>query len=567
MRSSTVEAMLRCSCCSKKGFARHLEKLTGSSDKASSHYDGDKGSGSVLKAVAFGAVMLASSALNNLFVTYHLDFFLTVVQVQSTYFYLGHLVFMVWNACNDVLFGWISDTVSFGGKGARRSRLTVIRHVGTLWAAVFFVVWFPWSGPGTPLLAGLNFALNLCIYDGMLTFVEVNHHALLAELSVDSAERARYNRWNAICAAAGSLTSWCGHVFWNKRDLFRFRLFALAVASGACICFHFAARELRTVHKSHKSKGGAQVFGADLNDDKDDPAGKGTSKTISSSSGGGGVLSSAARFVKFARELGQQQNFIVFATVLSLQTFDCALGKNFFTLFLELLVGPALSPVMHGLIITGSFLLPWVGTVFVSRLIETRFSVSTTLLLIWVVRLLVLVFLAFTLLFPSESMPLITALAILGNRVVSECVCRTMPLVESDLIDENTYLHSRSSSMSATVVGTVNFISKPSQSFGPMVGYAIMSRFSLTQFLGGSEGLLGNEAYQPDLGDVTEAQRPRADLTGNQLGGIVFVMVGLPLVCVCLQAVLWQHWTLQGTYLKQIKQRILALSDDHGANV
>ena len=29
---------------------------------------------------------------------------------------------------------------------------------------------------------------------------------------------------------------------------------------------------------------------------------------------------------------------------------------------------------------------------------------------------------------------------LLANRVVSECVCRLMPLVESDLIDENTYL-------------------------------------------------------------------------------------------------------------------------------
>ena len=52
--------------------------------------------------MAFGAVMLASSALNNLFVTYHLDFYLTVVGVSPTYFYLGQCVFMIWNACNDV---------------------------------------------------------------------------------------------------------------------------------------------------------------------------------------------------------------------------------------------------------------------------------------------------------------------------------------------------------------------------------------------------------------------------------------------------------------------------------
>jgi hypothetical protein len=35
-----------------------------------------------LRGAAFGSVMLASSALNNLFLTYHLDFFLTVVRCE-----------------------------------------------------------------------------------------------------------------------------------------------------------------------------------------------------------------------------------------------------------------------------------------------------------------------------------------------------------------------------------------------------------------------------------------------------------------------------------------------------
>ena len=67
--------------------------------------------------------MLASSALNNLFVTYHLDFYLTVVRLRPSYFYLGHAVFMVWNAVNDVLFGWLSDTLPLS-RGGRRSPMS-----------------------------------------------------------------------------------------------------------------------------------------------------------------------------------------------------------------------------------------------------------------------------------------------------------------------------------------------------------------------------------------------------------------------------------------------------------
>ncbi len=266
--------------------------------------------------------MLASSALNNLFVTYHLDFYLTVVRLRPSYFYLGHAVFMVWNAVNDVLFGWLSDTLPLS-RGGRRSRLPAIRVGGALWAAAFLLSWYPWScalfsdekdgaaadasfapslgqggGGGVPLthdddddrahetstggwfggwwvsststrgaplwLNGINFTLNLCVYDAMLTLVEVNHHALLAEISVDSRERARYNSWSSICAAVGSLTSWLGHCFWNKDDLRPFRTFALSVAFVCWGFFEGAARQLAVdphysrAAKRHDGSGKAQ---------------------------------------------------------------------------------------------------------------------------------------------------------------------------------------------------------------------------------------------------------------------------------------------------------------------
>ncbi len=46
------------------------------------------------RAIAFGATMLASSAMNNLFVTYYIVFFTNVVGLSSRSFYLGQFVFM-----------------------------------------------------------------------------------------------------------------------------------------------------------------------------------------------------------------------------------------------------------------------------------------------------------------------------------------------------------------------------------------------------------------------------------------------------------------------------------------
>ncbi len=115
----------------------------------------------MLKSLAFGCVMLASSALNNLFVTYHLDFYLTVVGLQSNYFYGAQIVFMAWNSTNDVLFGWLSDTMPVV-RGVRSRRLLAIRWGGFLWALAFLGAWFPWGT--SPVLIGINFTLNLCLY-------------------------------------------------------------------------------------------------------------------------------------------------------------------------------------------------------------------------------------------------------------------------------------------------------------------------------------------------------------------------------------------------------------------
>jgi hypothetical protein len=45
-------------------------------------------------AVAFGATMFASSALNNIFVTYYIVYFTQVVRLSVSSFFFGQLIFM-----------------------------------------------------------------------------------------------------------------------------------------------------------------------------------------------------------------------------------------------------------------------------------------------------------------------------------------------------------------------------------------------------------------------------------------------------------------------------------------
>lgn len=87
-----------------------------------------------------------------------------------------------------------------------------------------------------------HFLAVLCLYDGGLTFTEVNHSALLAEMTSSPSERAECNMWSAVCAGCGALTSWIAYVTWDPVDLTHFRASTLCVAGLAWIVFETSGR-------------------------------------------------------------------------------------------------------------------------------------------------------------------------------------------------------------------------------------------------------------------------------------------------------------------------------------
>ena len=143
-------------------------------------------------------------------------------------------------------------------------------------------------------LKGLHFAVALCFYDGMLTYVEVaflieeciplflimssflvkiNHSALLADISSSDSVRAKLNMWSSILAvcffivsyvypqtdnntasyrytllqAIGSFSSFFAHKFWDRNNMWHFRCFCFVVSLLSCICFETTARNIKRI--------------------------------------------------------------------------------------------------------------------------------------------------------------------------------------------------------------------------------------------------------------------------------------------------------------------------------
>ena len=594
-----------------------------------------------VRALGFGTTMLASAALNSLFVTYYLEMFTRVAELDGGWFFVGQTVFMLWNMLNDPLFGWLTDRGYFSPRGTSSTstsvlnrRLGAIRGGGWLWALAyvgrssalidtpsltictpillrarrFMCVWWT-PGPAYPTLTGMYCIAVLCFYDGMLSFVEVNHSALLAEIGSTDAERAEANMWAAICAAVGSAyvgrshriyrrcplpapaprsllravtvrdavagvlthhlhpillracrSTFFSHIYWDAANLMPFRLFCLAMAAVAVAGFEFTARTLAADGNSDTTAESARIFAVDgvvarLASSAEEAAGAASADGASPrlrrraapaeqptlvaenvtrqhdggiSSGADGALS----FGAFLSEMASSRNFRLFSLLNLLQIFDCTFEKNFLGLFLASYagVGPAaLSAHSQGLVISFAFVLPWACTVFITPLVK-RVGVYATVSRLLKLRVAVSIGGIVVALCTGRT----SWYYLLVNRVTSELVCRLMPLVKCDLVDEDAYVHDRVGSLSAAVVGSAEIVGKAGQSLAPMLGFALFTlhgRVGRTGALGGGGG-------------------------ERRMLLLALAIATIPLVIVSAQHLVWRAYSLQGEYLRKIKSAV-----------
>jgi Na+/melibiose symporter-like transporter len=413
----------------------------------------------------------------------------------------------------------------------------------------------------------------------------VNHSALLADITFDSNERAKYNMYSAFCAALGSFTSFFGHLYWDKADLRAFRAFALVLAAFSWGCFEFTAHVLaqpgrmgaaRMITEDEwevvqPGRMGAPRQGAGGFAEGGGGAGIELLKMGQVGDGGrskaGGFGDSQQQQQQqvgihaFARQVWQHRNLKAFCAMYALQQFDCAFGKNFFPIFLERLVGDALAPATRSLVVSASFILPWVGTIYLTAFVRAA-GISAAVSFVLTARAALLGMALPVLLLAGggggggsfSGWP--CALLLLTNRVVSEAMCRLLPLVQTDLVDEDMYLHKRETSMSASIIGTIGFFGKPSQSLAPMAGFALLA------------GIVSPDEEADAGGTGAGGQQGAAGgqqllaLTGQQRSTMQWTFLLLPMCVVLLQQLLWHGaFSLRGPYLAVVKNYIRDMLD------
>ncbi|XP_077155330.1 transmembrane protein 180-like [Ranitomeya variabilis] len=160
-------------------------------------------------ALAYSMTTLGAGMMNSIFHFYYVKLFLNHYKISEGAFHQAQVIFMVWNAINDPLFGYIQDNSKTGFCSIRRRS---ILYGAPFYALAFLVPWFPWKDYAEgEWLSGVHLMVALCIFDGMLTFVLLAQCALFAEISSKHENRLQLIKYNQVASLlASSSILFCG---------------------------------------------------------------------------------------------------------------------------------------------------------------------------------------------------------------------------------------------------------------------------------------------------------------------------------------------------------------------
>ncbi|KAM6443132.1 transmembrane protein 180 isoform 1-T2 [Liasis olivaceus] len=491
--------------------------------------------------VVYGSLSLFISILHNVFLLYYVDTFVSIYKIDKISFWIGETVFLIWNSLNDPLFGWLSDRaflstqqsgVAISTPEVVLKRLKALSHNGPLFAVSFLAFWIAWSHPG------LQFLICLCLYDSFLTMVDLNQNALLADLAVSAKDRTDLNFYSSLFSAIGSLSVFMSYAVWNKEDFFSFRVFCVALAFCSALGFTLATWLLRQW---------LQTDGHMKWDENEalkelyiDHPSRNQEKRIT--------------LAEYLKQLSRHHNFLWFVSMNLMQVFHCHFNSNFFPLFLEHLLSDRISLSMGSFLLGVSYVAPHLNNLYFLSLCR-RWGVYAVVRGLFFLKLL----LSVIMLLAGPDWIYLLCFFIASNRVFTEGTCKLLNLVVSDLVDEDLVLNRRQQAASALLFGMVALVTKPGQTFAPLIGTWLLSAYT------------GYDIFQRDpLSSIVSAQPRLASSVAwksTLRQGCFYLLVFVPMTCALLQLLTWSQFNLHGRRLQAVKSQRQAFTESHSREI
>eukprot|EP00062_Callorhinchus_milii_P008988 gi/632952303/ref/XP_007891777.1/ PREDICTED: transmembrane protein 180-like isoform X2 [Callorhinchus milii] len=278
-------------------------------------------------ALAYAMTSLGSGLMTNMFSFYYVKLFLNQYRISETAFHQAQVIFMIWNALNDPLFGYFQDNSNL--TCCVKRRLSIL-FGSPFYAIAFLLPWFPWRVyQEGDWLCGVHLIISLCAYDGMLTFVLLAQCALFAEMSTKHENRLQLIKYNQVATLIGSSSVlFCGLISKNMENFQRFQGFALLVAFLAFGCMYYTG-----THSVSQYEQGDRASEKEM------------AKRASDASW--------TSVFSLTKQIVMQHNFLFFVIMNLFQVFHLAFWNNFMLIFADHLIPPDMLPafvksIMYG---------------------------------------------------------------------------------------------------------------------------------------------------------------------------------------------------------------------------
>ncbi|KAM7386858.1 hypothetical protein PAMA_009475 [Pampus argenteus] len=453
-------------------------------------------------ALAYAMTTLGSAMINNIFSFYYVKLFLNKYKISEGAFHQSQVVYMVWNAINDPLFGYLQDNSKVPCCSQRR--LSIL-YGAPLYSLAFLLAWFPWRSytPGD-WLSGLHLMVALCAFDGMLTFVLLAQCALFAEISSHHQSRLRLVKYSQVASLIGSSSVlFCGVLSKNMEDFAAFQAFTVMVAILSCVCMLYTGlhSESRFDNKGSESDASGSVD-----------------------------QTSFSMLTTLTWQILTNRDFKLFVFMNFFQVFILAFFNNFTMIFAEHLIPPDVLPSLARSVMYGAgFICPQLLVLSCEKLLRGIGYYRIILFTFYMEAAMAAIMLA---LGPQHYYILASFLTV--NMVIIQAAFSLFGLPLADIIDTDLQKYKRSSPLSSMVFGTNALFTKPAQSLAPMIVLNILNQFGYEQ--------------------LKEAGRDSNPSALESLHGVMFYLVCLVPMCVAaLQILAWRPFSIRSSHTVDIK--------------
>ncbi|CAM5086842.1 unnamed protein product [Natator depressus] len=455
-------------------------------------------------ALAYSMTTLGAGMMNSIFNFYYVKVFLNQYKISETAFHQAQVVFMIWNAINDPLFGYIQDNSKVPCCSRRQFS---ILYGAPLYGLAFLLPWFPWKHyQEGDWLNGLHLIVALCAFDGLLTFVLLAQCALFAEISTRHESRLQLIKYNQVATLVGSTSIlFCGLISDNMENFAYFQTFTVLVAALATACMCYTGIYSTSQYEQRETP--VENTSLENND-----------KALSWSS-----------IISLTKQIMTQKNFILFVTMNFFQVFHLAFCNNFMMIFADNLIPKdVLSSFIRSIMYGAGFICPQC-LVLLSHTLLKKFGYYRIILFSFYLEGIA----AAVMFVLGPEHYYLLAVYLTTNMVIVQASFSLFNLPLADIVDADLIKHKRRSPLSSMVFGTNALFTKPAQSLAPMLVVTILNQFGYEN--------LNNKFSQPD-----------PSLFLGLHDAMFYLICLVPLCIAVIQILTWTPFSIQNSHMTGI---------------